>query len=212
MALPTELSQRRTSYGQTGSATVVDRFGVWLSVRQIRRQVTDFGGLTVADFGCGFNARLARTLLPQAKNLILVDVALAPDLKRNPKIRAIEGALPEALADLEDSSIDLILCTSVLEHLQKPQETLDRFYRLLRPPAVCLVNVPSWLGKQFLEYSAFRLGMSPREEMDDHKMYYDPRDLWPMLVKAGFKPSRIQCFRHKFGLNTFAVCRRDNTE
>ena len=29
----------------------------------------------------------------------------------------------------------------------------------------------------------------------------------PMLVEAGFKPSKIRCFRHKFGLNTFAVCR-----
>ena len=43
--------------------------------------------------------------------------------------------------------------------------------------------------------------------MNDHKRYYDPRDLWPMLVEAGFVPSDIRCRRHKFGLNTFAVCR-----
>jgi hypothetical protein len=66
--------------------------------------------------------------------------------------------------------------------------------------------VPSWRGKRFLELSAFRLGLSPAEEMDDHKMYYDPRDIWPMLVRAGFKPSRVKVFRHKFGLNTFASC------
>ena len=42
--------------------------------------------------------------------------------------------------------------------------------------------------------------------MDDHKWYFDPRDLWPLLVRAGFKPSEIQCHRHKFGLNTFAAC------
>jgi hypothetical protein len=41
--------------------------------------------------------------------------------------------------------------------------------------------------------------------MDDHKMYYDPRDLWPLMVRAGFAPHAIRCFRHKFGLNTFAV-------
>ena len=28
-----------------------------------------------------------------------------------------------------------------------------------------------------------------------------------MLVRVGFKPSEIRCHRHKFGLNTFAVCR-----
>jgi hypothetical protein len=27
-----------------------------------------------------------------------------------------------------------------------------------------------------------------------------------MLVLAGFLPSNIRCFSHKFGLNTFAVC------
>jgi len=69
------------------------------------------------------------------------------------------------------------------------------------------VNVPSWRGKRFLELSAYRLGLSPAEEIDDHKAYYDPRDLWPLLVRAGFRPSEIRCFRHKFGLNTFAVCR-----
>jgi hypothetical protein len=31
-----------------------------------------------------------------------------------------------------------------------------------------------------------------------------------MLVAAGFKPSRIHCRRHKFGLNTFAVCRKED--
>ena len=66
---------------------------------------------------------------------------------------------------------------------------------------------PSWRGKKYLELSAFRLGLSPASEMDDHRMYYDVRDLWPMLVAAGFRPRHIRCFPHKFGLNTFAVCR-----
>jgi len=54
---------------------------------------------------------------------------------------------------------------------------------------VCAVNVPSWLGKRALEYSAFKLGRSQVEEMDDHKTYYDPSDLWSLLVKAGSGPA-----------------------
>ena len=57
--------------------------------------------------------------------------------------------------------------------------------------------------------SAFRLGTSPALEMDDHKMYYDARDLWPLLVRAGFKPSGIQLSYHKFGLNLFGDGLRD---
>jgi hypothetical protein len=96
---------------------------------------------------------------------------------------------------------------SVLEHLWEPLETMREIRRLLGPGGVALVNVPSWRGKKYLELSAFRLGLSPAAEMDDHKTYYDVRDLWPLLVRAGFMPSQLQCFSHKFGLNTFAVCR-----
>jgi predicted SAM-dependent methyltransferase len=95
----------------------------------------------------------------------------------------------------------------VLEHLWRPLDTLKEFHRIARTGGSCLLNVPSWRGKWFLEFSAFRLGLSPPEEMDDHKTYYDVRDLWPLLVQAGFVPHNIRCFRHKFGLNTFAACR-----
>jgi hypothetical protein len=43
--------------------------------------------------------------------------------------------------------------------------------------------------------------------MDDHKMYYDKRDLWPLLVRAGFRPSEIRLRYHKFWLNLFATVR-----
>jgi SAM-dependent methyltransferase len=206
MADPAEAVRAR-SYGQDGRLTVVDRFGVWLSGRAIRRHVSSFEGLTLGDFGCGYDARFARTVLDEVREAVLVDVALAPDLAANARVRAIEGRLPEALDELADASLDVVLCISALEHLTEPDRALGSFRRLLRPGGVCLINVPSWRGKRFLELSAFRLHLSPAAEMDDHKRYYDPRDLWPMLVAAGFLPSGITCKRHKFGLNTFAACR-----
>jgi SAM-dependent methyltransferase len=197
---------RTESFGQTWKPTPVDRFGVWLSARQIRRWLPDLRGRHVADLGCGFHATFARTVLDEVAQVTLVDVALAPDLKDHPKVRAVEGPLPQTLATLPSASQDAVLIVSVLEHLTQPLETLTEIRRLLRPGGTCLVNVPSWRGKRYLELAAFRLGLAPAAEMDDHKTYYDVRDLWPLLVKAGFRPSRIKCFPHKFGLNTFAVC------
>ncbi len=83
------------------------------------------------------------------------------------------------------------MIVSVLEHVTEPRRLLAEARRLLAPGGVLLVNVPSWRGKRYLELSAFRLGLSPAAEMDDHKMYYDVKDLWPLLVAAGFLPSRI---------------------
>lgn len=199
-------TDRSAAYGQHRPQTPVDRFGVWLGARAARRSA-DFRGARFADFGCGFQATLARTQLEVARSAVLVDVALADDLKRHPKVTAIEGSLLDVVGEFEAESLDIVLCLSVLEHLFEPEEALRHFRRILAPGGVAILNVPSWLGKPFLELAAFRLGVSPAEEMDDHKAYYDPRDLWPMLVRAGFRPSLIRCRRHKFGLNTAAVCR-----
>jgi predicted SAM-dependent methyltransferase len=109
---------------------------------------------------------------------------------------------------LEGREFDVVLMNSVLEHIFDSQGILSLCHRLLRPSGTLLVNVPTWLGKVFLECSAFRLGLSPKVEMDDHKMYYGKRDLWPLLVRAGFRPSAIHLKYHKFGLNLFASARK----
>jgi SAM-dependent methyltransferase len=202
-------SVRQEAFLQSSRGTPVDRFGVWLSGRQIRRYVKSFAGQRIGDFGCGYQAAFSRTVLDEVERAVLVDVALANDLKTHPRVEAIEGALPDALAPLPSGSLNVVLMVSVLEHVTDPERLLREMRRVLAPGGTALVNVPSWRGKKYLELSAFRLRLSPAAEMDDHKRYYDVKDLWPMLVAAGFRPSRIDCFSHKFGLNTFAVCRAE---
>ena len=196
---------RSRSFGQDDDTTLVDRFGVWLSKRQIEKVVGPLSGKDVGDIGCGFEATFMRSVLGDVGSATLTDVSLAPDLVQHPKVRAVEGFLPETMEQVADNSLDVVLCMSVIEHLWEPDLTMAHFHRVLRPGGVCAVNVPSWRGKRALEFSAFKLGTSPAEEMDDHKMYYDPKDLWPLMVRAGFLPHAIKCFKHKFGLNTFAV-------
>jgi SAM-dependent methyltransferase len=197
---------RSEAYGEGVALSAVDRFGVWLSSVAVRRNVT-FKGKRVADFGCGYEARLARGIMPYVGRILLVDINLAEDLDNYPNVQAVDGLIEEVLPTVARASLDIVLCLSVLEHMDEPQGALDDFRRILAPGGVAVINVPSWRGKRWLEFSAFRLGLSPAIEMDDHRCYYDPRDLWPMLVRAGFRPSEINCKRHKFGLNTFAVCR-----
>ena len=208
MAAP-ERPVRARAFGQERAPSAVDNLGVWLSMRRIRRSVPQLGGRRIGDFGCGFHATWVRSVLDKVAHAVVVDVALADDLKEHPNVTAVEGVLPEALAAVPDRSLDVVTCLSVLEHLWEPEAVVAECRRVVAPGGVCLFNVPSWRGKRALEFSAFRLGLSPAEEMDDHKTYYDPSDLWPLLVQAGFVPHNIRCFTHKLGLNTFAICRVD---
>jgi SAM-dependent methyltransferase len=197
------------SYGQK-KLSLVDRVGVWLSQRAISRELPNRSNLEVLELGCGFRAAQLVALAPRLKHGVGVDFQLAPELSSLEKLTFHEGTIEETLLTLTAQTFDAVLLISVLEHLRDPLFVIEAVLGLLRPSGVLLINVPTWRGKAFLEFSAFRLGLSPKIEMDDHKMYYDKRDLWPLLVRAGFKPSLIKLRYHKFGLNLFAVARCEN--
>jgi SAM-dependent methyltransferase len=137
-----------------------------------------------------------------------VDLNVSDAAKAAPRLSFVEAPIEQALPDMDADSADVVFAISVLEHLAEPEGALRECHRVLASDGVLVLNVPTWRGKRFLELSAFRLGLSPAVEMDDHKMYYDKRDLWPLLVRAGFRPSQIKLRYHKFGLNLFAVARR----
>jgi SAM-dependent methyltransferase len=199
----TDAGDRTESYGQR-ALSAVDRLGAWLSHREVRRHLPKKSALAALDLGCGYHATLLRSLGPAIGSGTGIDVAVSPEARQESRLRFIEAPVEQALPTLESERFDLILLVSVLEHLREPLAVLEHCQRLLTRGGVLLVNVPTWRGKVFLELSAFRLGLSPALEMDDHKMYYDQRSLWPLLVRAGFSPSRVKLRTHKLGLNLFA--------
>lgn len=197
------------AYGQHG-VSWVDRFGVWLSQRAIRRCLPPGNALEIVELGCGYRAQLLVALRDRLKRGVGVDFQIEPALQDVAPFTFFEGPIEATLPKLGVASFDVVMLISVLEHLAEPLAVLQSACQLLKPGGVLLINVPTWRGKFFLEFSAFRLGLSPKVEMDDHKMYYDKRDLWPLLVKAGFQPSRIALRYHKFGLNLFAAAIRSD--
>ena len=209
-AVPIDGPVRTEAFGASSRRlTIIDRYGIWLSGHEIRRNIKSFDQLRVADVGCGYHASFTTGVLHRVRSALLADVTLSPALKSHPKVTALEGYLPKVLNAVESASQDLVMCISVLEHVWDPLGSLKELRRILAPGGTCLLSVPTWRGKWFLELSAFRLKTSPAEEMDDHKMYYDFRDFWPLLVRAGFLPHQIRCYKYKFGIGLFGVCKLD---
>lgn len=198
---------RSGSFGESG-LTLLDRLGNWLSLRAIRPHLPVATHPYVLDLGSGYHARLLRALDIQQGTSHAVDLRLNPALRSLPSFVVTEGIIPQALGSLPTGTVDLLLLISILEHLNNPEETLGECHRVLKPGGKILINVPTWRGRWFLELAAFRLGLCPTEEMDDHKLYYDTPTLWPMLVGAGFKPSKIKVKPIKFGLTLFAVAQK----
>lgn len=200
-------TDRHASFGAEG-LTTLERLGVWLSHRAIAGVVRRYQQPSLLDLGSGYACRLIGNFRPQLGSATAVDIQLDPRLADPPRLTLVESTIEEAWPRLPERAFDIVTIINVLEHVWEPQEVLDAAAARLRPGGTLVVNVPTWLGKVAHETQAFRLGLSSAVEIDDHKRYFDKRDLWPLLVRAGFKPSAIDLSYHKLRLNLFATARR----
>lgn len=57
---------------------------------------------------------------------------------------------------IEDESFDAVLCTQVLEHLQKPNESIKEMYRVLKPGGHLYLTAPMAHNEHQVPYDYFR--------------------------------------------------------
>ncbi|MFC1708949.1 class I SAM-dependent methyltransferase [Candidatus Omnitrophota bacterium] len=199
---------RHTSFGQKQRLSFLDIFGRYLSERMVSKILKRLKkpDIVMMDIGCGYDGSMMRKFSPLISKGVAIDVAVSQDLKSVPNLKVYEQPIENVLPNLDENYFDVILMNSVLEHLEDPLFVLKECRRALKESGILICNVPTWLGKYFLEKAAYVFKLSPIPEVDDHKMYYDKRDLWPVLVKSGFKSSSIKLTYHKFGLDLYSVC------
>lgn len=154
------------------------------------------------DVGCGYNARLLYQLKDNYDQGYGIDFEVSEKVKQNPKLTFYEGSLYDRMPEIPDNSFDFITFFSVIEHLEDPTEALTQSYRLLKPKGRIFFNTPSWIGKWVLEHIVSNEILDPgaaiRRQYDTHKMYFSLRDIWPILVKAGFVSSKIKIWKSNF--------------
>jgi 2-polyprenyl-3-methyl-5-hydroxy-6-metoxy-1,4-benzoquinol methylase len=197
-------TDRHTSFGLNGLKPL-EKIGVLLSHRAVARVIRRYQRPRLLDLGSGFACRLITYFAEELGPSTVVDIQLDSRLARDGRLTLVESTIENAWSQLPEASFDVITIINVLEHVWEPQETLNAAATRLKPGGTLVINVPTWFGKIAHETQAFRLGLSSPVEIDDHKRYFDKRDLWPLLVRAGFKPSRITQSYHKFRLNLFAT-------
>ncbi len=195
---------REQSYLQHGS-TLLDRFRTRLVQRAILRCLPDSTGLRVLDLGCGYHASHLQAIGERLAEGVGVDFQISEEVRRHPRLSFVTSSIEDAITGLPSDAFDVVLFISVLEHVWDPAMCLSHCHRVLKPGGRLLINVPTWYAKPILELSAFKFGTSPAHEMDDHKMYYSKRDLWPLLVRSGFKPSCIRMQYQKLCMILFST-------
>lgn len=71
---------------------------------------------------------------------------------------------------------------------------------------VLYITTPSKKSKKLLEFLAFKLKLISKEQILDHKNYFDKDELISIFIKAWFKKENIEYKKFQFWYNQLLVC------
>lgn len=195
------------------NANFLAKYSSWLSFRSIL-SVAPTHPFSMLDIGCGWDAKLLFLFRHRLTNGVGMDSKVKESVKHDKICTFIEGDLHETLPKLSGIFFDFITAVNIIEHIEDPHCILQKLRYLLKPNGVLFIMVPTWFGKMILESLYFHKWNSDKnafESINEHKMYYWKKDLWPILVRAGFKPSNIKMRYTKAYSSTIAVIQNKPT-
>jgi SAM-dependent methyltransferase len=147
----------------------------------------------VLDWGCG-HGQISHLLLERGVEVVAFDYAEGSPattvrLEHYPDIEAHVSGEPVALP-FPDDQFETVLSSGVLEHVQRPGDSLRELHRVLRPGGRLLIyKLPNRLS--YLEAIARRTGMYYHGALPDDRVY-DRRSAVALLAANGF---RVDAFR-----------------
>lgn len=84
---------------------------------------------TLLDGGCGYTAPVLQKYRGKAARLIGIDMVEFPE--QIPGIELYNGDMGHT--GLDDGTVDLVMCRSVMEHVDDPETVYREMYRVLKP-------------------------------------------------------------------------------
>jgi 2-polyprenyl-3-methyl-5-hydroxy-6-metoxy-1,4-benzoquinol methylase len=176
-----------------------------MRIRRVLPVVRSFPRCRLLDVGCGWEARLLKSVEPYIDSGVGVD-SKAPELDGD-KLKTVSVTLNDKLP-FGDNAFDVVTLMAVLEHLEKPLQILREIRRVLIKPeatggcgGILVGTVPSRAAKPVLEFLSYRLKIVNEAEIRDHKRYFNRNDLIDILTDAGF--GRVSHRYFQCGMNGF---------
>lgn len=147
----------------------------------------------VLDWGCG-HGQMSHLLLQRGVDVVAFDYAQDSELglvrlEHFPEIEAHVSGDPVALPFPEDH-FDTVLCCGVLEHVQRPGDSLQELHRVLRSGGRLLIyKLPNRLS--YLEAIARHAGLYYHGALPDDRVY-DRRTATALVAAHGFRVDAVR--------------------
>lgn len=96
----------------------------------------------------------------------------------------------------DDGSFDVITMWHVLEHVNRPEEYIEKIYRLLRKGGRLVIEVPNFNSWSRAVTGKYWLGL----DLDYHVNFFTPETLVSILKKRGFKTRLTRTFSLEYSI------------
>jgi SAM-dependent methyltransferase len=160
-------------------------------------------GSTVLDLGCGYYPGALAALADRIERGVGIDRDI-PEISPSPKINLIRADIEHRLP-VADAEFDRVLMLAVLEHLNEPAKVIKECRRVLKTGGELIITIPSNFSEPLLITLA-NLGLISKEEIFDHKRYFNKKEGEEILSAAGLQ--KIVSRYYNFGLNLLFVYRK----
>lgn len=163
----------------------------------------------VLDTWCWYNAVLLNYIKDffKPKKLIAYDLNLNKIELKNKLIICLEWNLNEWI-DLDGEKVDIIFSTAIVEHLDNPQKYINSIFNTLNNGWFLILTIPSIYSKPVLEFMAYRLKIIDKNEIIDHKKYYDKKSILKLLQKSWFKSENIKHKYFQLFMNNYCIVKK----
>lgn len=192
---------RKTSHMQDAEPFLE---GVLSQVRflQANRYIKE--GDVIADLGCGFHGNFLVSVARKIKSGVGYDISVSK--KNTPRNIFLRKAnLNGNFAD-KKNYYDKVFALAVLEHIENPTNFLKQIKTMLKKGGMMIITTPHKKAKRILEFLSLRLGLISKEEILDHKNYFEEKTLKSTLKKSDLKVVRIGTF--EMGWNLICVAKK----
>ncbi|HNS71511.1 MAG TPA: methyltransferase domain-containing protein, partial [bacterium] len=118
------------------------------------------------------------------------------------RVNFVEGSI-DNLSMVDDNSVDVILISEVIEHVENPQRVISEFRRVLRPGGYLVMSFPNYFNvagivKVYKDYRAKRRYWDAwGSHKDGRENLFTSFSMRKLLIANGFK------IRKTFGVNYF---------
>ena len=157
------------------------------------------------DMGCGEGRHSIGALLETPANVIGMDLSVQ-DLKiakhrlNDFDLSDINTSCTFGVGNINDipiksASLDAVMCSEVLEHVDSPEESIHELVRVLKPGGVMALSVPRYLP----ELICWKLSKEYSQTPGGHVRIFRHRQLKDLAVNAGLK---YQSFHWAHGLHS----------